>query len=474
MSKSQLTIRNLTATPLALTLVERFEAPDSLQQRSESIFTNVTSIVTSNATTPARPHLAESALSFAKNEVNIRVAPFTTQTTDIEAKQAHHGNVVRLTFEAEGERYRIDTPSFKNESQTLSPLVPQPKFQFTGVHVPEDSYLTIYSSANLQCWMQHLKDATPLSALSMPGTHNSPTCHRALPSVRCQAVSPRVQLDNGVRFFDIRVQPEAPNSPNLVLVHGVFPISLTGPKHFRSLVDDVYAFLNDNPSESLVMSVKREGTGNLSDEQLGRILHDHYTTGGDAHRWYVDPAIPTLSQVRGKIVLMRRFRIDDRMHAEHGSRGWAIDAECWADNTATDLHGSVCVQDFYQVLETENVQKKLDYAEAHLQRAAACMCPLPGITTDKDHPVPPDPFYLNFLSASNFWKVGCWPEKIARKLNPAIVKWLCCKHAQDKGHVGDGGTGIVVCDWVGADGDWDLVRCIVGMNARLMAREMAL
>ena len=33
---------------------------------------------------------------------------------------------------------------------------------------------------------------------------------------------------------------------------------------------------------------------------------------------------------------------------------------------------------------------------------------------------------------------------------------------------GGGGcaTGIVITDWVGACGDWDLVRCVVGMNAR--------
>lgn len=31
-------------------------------------------------------------------------------------------------------------------------------------------------------------------------------------------------------------------------------------------------------------------------------------------------------------------------------------------------------------------------------------------------------------------------------------------------------TGVAVCDWVGLDGDWDLVRCIVGMNARLIGR----
>ena len=41
----------------------------------------------------------------------------------------------------------------------------------------------------------------------------------------------------------------------------------------------------------------------------------------------------------------------------------------------------------------------------------------------------------------------------------------------DEGKKGDGGTGIVVCDWVGLKGDWDIVRCVVGMNARLEIRE---
>jgi hypothetical protein len=74
--------------------------------------------------------------------------------------------------------------------------------------------------------------------------------------------------------------------------------------------------------------------------------------------------------------------------------------------------------------------------------------------------------YINFLSASNFWKPGYWPEKIAEKLNPVATAFLCEKHDVKDEKKGDGCTGIVVCDWVGEDGDWDLVRAIVGMNSR--------
>jgi 1-phosphatidylinositol phosphodiesterase len=52
-------------------------------------------------------------------------------------------------------------------------------------------------------------------------------------------------------------------------------------------------------------------------------------------------------------------------------------------------------------------------------------------------------------------------------VNPATVDYLCRKH---DGKDGDWSTGILVTDWVGQDGDWDLMRCIVGMNARLKMR----
>jgi hypothetical protein len=80
------------------------------------------------------------------------------------------------------------------------------------------------------------------------------------------------------------------------------------------------------------------------------------------------------------------------------------------------------------------------------------------------------PLFINFLSASNFWKPGCWPEKIAEKLNPAITAFLCEKHDVKDEEKGDGCTGIVVCDWVGEDGDWDLVRAVVGMNSRVLMK----
>jgi 1-phosphatidylinositol phosphodiesterase len=482
-----LVFRNLTATPIEVKLIERFEAPGSEPPKLNVTgisnigdvgrnLTNITSFVTNtvaqtatNVTAPSSGQLAENAQSFSHQDVSIRVEPFARSDTGIQATERNDREVLRVTIEVEGQRYRIDVPNFKKESQAFTPLVPDPRFQLTGVFLKDDTFLSVYSSANLHKWMENFKDETPLSALSIPGTHNSPTCHRALPSVRCQAVSPWDQMQNGVRFFDIRVQPETPEDPSkdgLILVHGVFPISLTGNKYFRDLVNDVHRFLDENPSETLIMSIKREGPGQHTDQQLSRILRDHYC--GDNNKWYTEPRIPRLGEARHRIVLMRRFCLDERETHEWGGRGWGINAENWRYNCDNDTHGDVCVQDYCEVNETMHIDEKIKFAEDHLGRAGGCIAPLPK--DQNDHPNP-GPFYLNFLSASNFWKFACWPEKIAARLNPAIIKQLCMKHHEGEG---DGSTGIVITDWVGEGGDWDLIRCIVGMNAKLEMREKGL
>lgn len=464
MTPPTLTIRNLTSTPLELKTIKRYDIP----KVESGILSNFTLNLTSSATEPANVTLSDFDKSFEQSDVSIKIDPFTVQKTDIKTAGKSSKDILRLIFEYEGQRYRIDARTSK-DSIEFTPLSPSPKARYTGVWVDSESFLAIYSSANLNCWMKELSDQTPLSGLSIPGSHNTPTYHKALPSVRCQAVSAREQLANGVRFFDIRVQPtnpEDPSSEDLALVHGVFPVSLTGAKYLRKLINEIQDFLRDNPSETLIMSLKREGPGNATDEQLSTILRTHYTKN-DNKNWYTEPRIPSLGEVRGKIVLMRRFTLAPPQKAEWGGRGWCIDAECWADNTSHDTHGLVCVQDFYEVLETETIDKKITYCCDHFERAADQACPIPGITTDALNPVPAGPLYLNFLSASNFWKKGCWPDRIAAIVNPHVVEFLCTKHRAGGGEKGDGGVGIVVCDYVGWRGDWDLVRCIVGMNARL-------
>ena len=460
MSRQELLLRNLTLHSIS---VEKYEIHDR-QGHNGGHFARVSKNVTSAFSAAKSPSL----VCTIDRPVSVQVEPSASCKLSIE--QANFPNqILCILFEIEGQRYQSNIIHAICHSQYLMPVdgSPEPQHKCVTVYHPQHHHLIVAFRESYRSWMRPLRDDIPLSALSIPGTHNSPTYHKALPSVRCQCVSVSEQLKKGVRFLDIRVQAQhhgLPLKDGLLLVHSVFPVSLTGPRHFRPLVNEVLRFLKDNPSETVIMSVKREGTGSSNDEHLSRLLHLYYAH--DAESWFTAPCIPFLGEARGKIVLLRRFHIDENLKGEWGGAGWGIDAALWADKTPNAVcpSGDVCVQDFYEVLETHNITEKIQYSTEHLRRAAECICP-----KGDDDNGPKQPFFINFLTASNFWRMGCWPDKIAMKLNPAIVEYLCLKHNDVEkgiGAIGDGSTGIVVCDWVGHYGDWDIVRCIVGMNAR--------
>ncbi|KAI4151606.1 MAG: hypothetical protein LQ340_003414 [Diploschistes diacapsis] len=461
------TVRNLTSTSLQLKIVERFNSPPN----SKANFTAFISFCH-----PARPdvqQLEASSDSYHAQDVLVPIEPFKTVKTSILPAAPDSGITVRLTFECENQAYRISTPTPLDRSAVLTPLANRPNHEFTAVYLPEHSFLALYMSSDLHCWMKSLRDDTPLALLSIPGTHNSPTHYRAMPSVRCQAVSIKDQLQNGIRFFDVRVQPESAKDetkPTLYLVHSAFSVCLGPSKHLKDFLDDLEGFLDENSSETVLLSLKREGTGSATDEHLSRILKQHYADRSD--KWFTEPRVPTLGEARKKIILIRRFKLHENLRGEWGGRGWGIDASVWADNTpcAPTANGEIFVQDFYEVLESQNIEKKISYVEEHMAKAAE-----QTFTPSDNMPLSRStcPLYINFLNGSNFWKAECWPEKIAAKLNPATVDYLCRKHnGPDEGKkLGDGCTGAIVCDWVGNNGNWDLVRCVVGMNAKLEVRQ---
>lgn len=249
MAPVNITIRNISNVPLELKLVEHFDPPpeDALQMAN---FTNALSNITNsfgitmNTTRASVPQISPDAQPFASRELSLAIPPFTMVSTDVKAVIKAPNERFRLTFQTPaGGHHQMYCPVPTMESETLT-APPNAAVRFTGIYLTQQSFVCLYSSTEPNRWMGKLPDEIPLGALSIPGTHNSPTCHNAPPSVRCQAVSPAEQLKNGVRFFDLRVQvptPYDPNSDVLVLVHSVFPISLTGNKYFR----DLYKVITD-------------------------------------------------------------------------------------------------------------------------------------------------------------------------------------------------------------------------------------
>lgn len=172
-----LSIRNLTSLPIDLVLLERSRIVASRGKYLSSFI--------SNSTEPTTRRFDPSLNSFVRQEISLRVESFKTLATDIKSfEQSLSDEVLVLTFETDGQRYRISTPAPNNASQTLEPLDPKPKHELTGIFLAESAWLSIYSSHSLQAWMKYLHDATPLSALSIPGTHNSAACKHGFVETR--------------------------------------------------------------------------------------------------------------------------------------------------------------------------------------------------------------------------------------------------------------------------------------------------
>ncbi|KAH8731136.1 PLC-like phosphodiesterase [Phaeosphaeriaceae sp. PMI808] len=473
-----ITVRNLTPGIISITRIEQFGDPNTLQTKARGYFFSQRK---ASPTTSSAPELGEHAESFTYKDVNIALEPFESFTLAHNISEQADDTALttsektlRLTIEdAGGFRHRIDVhPSYtQKSSQKCIPLSATSSTSYTALFHPSKpiSHLTIHKNHlyNYQRWMSTLPDTLPLSAISIPGTHNSHTHYRALPSVRCQNVDVATQLANGIRFLDIRLQPPPAtdaSTKDLYLVHGAFPISLSGPKYFAPLLETCYAFLSANPTETILISLKREGIGGATDDHLSSILSKHYIEPNQP-KWYTSPQIPYLGATRGKLVLIRRYT--------SSTHAIGLDASSWPHNSPHAPTPSFCIQDFCDVMTQDVIPTKLDYVNAHLVRAAACHHHVPGATTDATNPVPPGPLYLNFVSASNFWVKGCWPEAIAKRVMGGVEAWLCRGHFLDvvkRGKSGDGGTGVLIMDCVGENGDWDIVRLVVGMNMGVLKR----
>lgn len=285
-----LAVRNLTPTPLRIKRVETFEDPNTVQTKASGYFFSFNRATSS---IPTSPKLNEHARSFRDQDLDVIINPYDSFMLQGEDGDNEDNattisqSTLRLTLEIAGsERYRVDThPTYTQKSCKLltaissgtnstksyralfHPTAPIPNITI----LPNDS-------TRYETWMSDLPDQIPLSALSIPGTHNSHTHYRGLPSVRCQLVDVATQLAHGIRMLDIRVQPvnaTDPSKRDLYLVHGAFPVSLTGPKYLEPVLKVCYAFLDANPSETIIISLKREGTGSSTDEHLSRILQTH-------------------------------------------------------------------------------------------------------------------------------------------------------------------------------------------------------
>jgi hypothetical protein len=157
-----------------------------------------------------------------------------------------------------------------------------------------------YDGAN---WMGRLDDSTPLTAVSIPGTHDSGTfgvIGLDLPDIsRCQNTwtTFEQQLNDGIRFFDLRIGSDGNLHHGYVVCFDSWPNPITIDETFDRTID----FLNDHPTETVIVMVKHEYGDNAQDylNHLNAAIDEH----GDKIYTGTSKDI-TLSEVRGKIVML--------------------------------------------------------------------------------------------------------------------------------------------------------------------------
>ena len=260
-------------------------------------------------------------------------------------------------------------------------------------------------------WMASIDGEKFLHELSIPGAHDTGALIESVSgTAKCQNLTIEEQLQAGVRFLDIRCRHIG---DAFVIHHGQVYQEL----NFTDVLQSVANFLQANPSETVIMSVKEEYTP----EGNTRSFAETFTAyvGTNPSIWSLGSEVPKLNDVRSKIVLLRRFNDPD-------NRGIAAPPSVWPDDSTGTVAGPprIRIQDVYKVWDRGN---KWSYITSLFSE-------MPGN---------PGTLYLNFISGYSPWTVGI-PDipHVARHINPLLESYFT--KAPPRPH------GIVIMDFVTA------------------------
>lgn len=274
---------------------------------------------------------------------------------------------------------------------------------FAGITAPPAMAANISSTD----WMETVPDETKLSNMSIPGTHDSCTQYVDMRYIfQCQDASVATQLIYGYRYLDMRlVLEKRSGQETLMLKHSIARCKTSnspfaGTLTLDDVLRDVSAFLDAHPTETVILCMKAE---NSKDDvaEIQKVLYE--TIDKDPERWYLKNEIPTLGEVRGKIVLATRF--DDKFPvgfercglyfgwADQGNRTVLSDPTA---NSVINGRETLCVQDRYNY----DTDDKIDAIHTCLDNSKAAE----------------NTFFLNFTSTSGSGKVG-HPKEYAKHIN---------------------------------------------------------
>ncbi|TGO66209.1 hypothetical protein BELL_0974g00020 [Botrytis elliptica] len=249
---------------------------------------------------------------------------------------------------------------------------------------------------NTSTWMSQYADTTKLVHMNIPGTHDTATWNYSLATQ--SALSGVTSLGNQV-----------PNPPDQAL------LSQT------ATLDDVlfgyFHWLDNHPSEVVLLSLQYEGSTTeygRNDEEAQLKLFNVLTSPA-ATKYFLQTKneLGTLGDARGKIVLLRRFDLDQLSDAyENALPGLHFSPALWIDNSPdieinynTANNYTAYIEDNYepqtpaQSNATVNIQSKYNVTMTHLMKAA-------------DESLAPDGLWWTWASGGKI-SDGVFPEIMA-------------------------------------------------------------
>lgn len=271
-------------------------------------------------------------------------------------------------------------------------------------------------------WMSLLPDSTPLSALTIPGTHDS-AARISLPFVQTQTLSITDQLATmGVRALDLRLRRDPSEGDRLYCYHGGVPLGppLGRRLPFDEVMAEIWRFLGDvgtdghgaaedgsaatdgwrRGGETVLVLINNDDTSDGRDPAgraaFYRAVEDFVAATppwqdggtdkgveGDGHgrassrseastpRWYTEPRAPRLGEVRGRAVLLRRFPLPDPAGGVSPAAPLGLDLSAWVndspDFTIISPHNRFRVQDKWLYPKRVPLEELIASKSAHVR-----------------------------------------------------------------------------------------------------------
>jgi 1-phosphatidylinositol phosphodiesterase len=262
-----------------------------------------------------------------------------------------------------------------------------------------------------QNWMNRLDGNKKLTEITIPGTHDSATYDTVFMPAQCQKMSFTDQLNSGIRFLDFRLKRgfDADKDHVLWFYHGSLGLNL----HFGQVINMLVDFLQRHPSETILMCVKNESDPS-SESKQEKFYNDFNITISNNYPsfFYRENRIPTLDEVRGKIVFVKRFAtgtVDSSKDGLNLFSQWPNDSTTSFENNGIKYY----VQDNYYNWGKEREDKFTQHVKPALIAAA---------NGEQDR------LYFNFSSGTGF-SGGVLPDTtrpwdLAKVVNPLFLEYI--------------------------------------------------